>query len=195
MKLLLMMNFILDDVQVYDLFVSHNMQHGTNPALSTIIREHPTLEVHCRTTLSEPVSYYAQRCIEKYNRSILLQCNDDLRDVLSSDNNDYDAARSILNNASTKFHEGKKTSTKKTMPLSSAFSEALGHTVSRRLLGDEISGISLGFDFFDKVSDGAQKGDLIVMSARPGVGKTHTLVNSANAAYDQKKNVLFCALS
>ena len=53
------------------------------------------------------------------------------------------------------------------------------------------TGIPFGFDYLNKVSGGAQGGDFIVISARPGVGKTYIMLHMALTAYDYGKNVLW----
>ena len=44
---------------------------------------------------------------------------------------------------------------------------------------DGITGISTGFAAFDKMTSGMQKGDLLILAARPSMGKTALLLNFA----------------
>lgn len=61
--------------------------------------------------------------------------------------------------------------------------------------GEVITGVSTGFAELDKVTSGWQKSDLIVLAARPGMGKTaFTLALARNAAIDGKKPVAFFSL-
>ena len=54
----------------------------------------------------------------------------------------------------------------------------------------KIRGISTGFVGFDKITNGLQKSDLILLAARPGVGKTSFAMNIAtNAALNSGKKV------
>ena len=58
--------------------------------------------------------------------------------------------------------------------------------------GGQIRGISTGITEFDALTNGLQNSDLILLAARPGVGKTSFAMNIAiNAAVEQKK---ICAI-
>lgn len=58
--------------------------------------------------------------------------------------------------------------------------------------GDEITGVKTGFTFLDKITSGLQKSDLIVIAARPSMGKTALSLNIAQyVAIKQKKPVIF----
>ena len=61
--------------------------------------------------------------------------------------------------------------------------------------GETITGVATGFAELDKLTSGWQKSDLIVLAARPGMGKTaFTLALARNAAVDHKKPVAFFSL-
>jgi replicative DNA helicase len=56
--------------------------------------------------------------------------------------------------------------------------------------GDEVTGIPSGYVDLDKMTSGFQNGDLIIVAARPSVGKTAFALNIAqNVAVRAKKNV------
>lgn len=57
-----------------------------------------------------------------------------------------------------------------------------------------IKGISTGYDNLDLITSGFQKGDLIVLAARPSVGKTAFALNLAWNVCESGKSVLFFAL-
>lgn len=51
--------------------------------------------------------------------------------------------------------------------------------------GAEITGLSTGYTEFDKITQGLQKGDLIILAGRPSMGKTTLALNVAeNAAFN-----------
>ncbi len=52
---------------------------------------------------------------------------------------------------------------------------------------DAFKGISTGFKRFDKITNGLQKGDLIVLAARPGCGKSSLALNMVEYAAKQGK--------
>jgi replicative DNA helicase len=58
-----------------------------------------------------------------------------------------------------------------------------------------ITGVPTGFDALDKLTSGLQKSDLIIMAARPGMGKTSLILAIArNTAVDFKKTVAIFSL-
>lgn len=60
---------------------------------------------------------------------------------------------------------------------------------------DGITGIRTGITELDQLTNGLQKSDLIILAARPGVGKTSfALTIAANAAINYNQNVAFFSL-
>ena len=60
---------------------------------------------------------------------------------------------------------------------------------------DGITGVPTGITELDQLTNGLQNSDLIILAARPGVGKTSfALTIAANAAIDYHKNVAFFSL-
>ncbi|MFQ6861383.1 MAG: replicative DNA helicase [Beduini sp.] len=61
--------------------------------------------------------------------------------------------------------------------------------------GGEISGLKTNYYALDKITSGLQKGDLIILAARPSVGKTAFALNLAtNIAYKSKEPVAVFSL-
>lgn len=59
----------------------------------------------------------------------------------------------------------------------------------------DITGLPTGFDRLDKMTAGLQKGDLIIIAARPSMGKTSLVMNiAAHAAIHEKKVVAVFSL-
>lgn len=54
---------------------------------------------------------------------------------------------------------------------------------------DGISGIDTGFDTLNKISDGFQKGDLIVLGARPSMGKTAFMLNNIIKGFSRDNHI------
>jgi replicative DNA helicase len=60
---------------------------------------------------------------------------------------------------------------------------------------DEPLGIPSGYGDLDKLTGGLQRGDLIIIAARPGVGKTSLMLNMAyNAAHKHRQRVAIFSL-
>jgi len=66
--------------------------------------------------------------------------------------------------------------------LSEAVERALQRVVRAREVGGDLLGISSGFPTLDKVTLGWQEQDLIVIAARPSMGKTAFALDAAKAA-------------
>ncbi|MCY2942012.1 MAG: replicative DNA helicase [Planctomycetota bacterium] len=61
--------------------------------------------------------------------------------------------------------------------------------------GSSISGISSGYPDLDEVTAGFQNSEMIIIAARPSVGKTAFALNLIrNISVDEKATVLFCSL-
>lgn len=61
--------------------------------------------------------------------------------------------------------------------------------------GEVVTGVKTGFAQLDRLTSGWQKSDLIVLAARPGMGKTaFTLALARNAAINDSKGVAFFSL-
>lgn len=61
--------------------------------------------------------------------------------------------------------------------------------------GGQISGVKTNFYQLDKITSGLQKGDLIILAARPSVGKTAFALNLAsNVAYKSKEAIAVFSL-
>ena len=76
--------------------------------------------------------------------------------------------------------------------ISSALNEAMKSIDELAKNGGQIKGISTGITEFDKLTNGLQNSDLILLAARPGVGKSSFAMNIAiNASIFQHKT---CAI-
>lgn len=61
--------------------------------------------------------------------------------------------------------------------------------------GEEVLGIATGFTDFDKLTAGLQPSNLVIVAARPGMGKSTFMTNiAANVAMDQGSTVAFFTL-
>lgn len=80
-------------------------------------------------------------------------------------------------------------------PISSLVSKALNQLQTIKEHKDSVTGVPSGFVSLDRITSGWQKSDLIIVAARPGMGKTAFVLSMArNAAVDFKKPVAFFSL-
>ncbi len=81
------------------------------------------------------------------------------------------------------------------VPLSKAVSEYFARVEYLHDHLDEPQGIPTGFTDLDKMLGGLQRGDLLIVAARPGVGKTSLMLNLAyNAAHRHRQRVAVFSL-
>jgi replicative DNA helicase len=167
-------HFVEDEQRVFDCIMAHFQQFGVLPNMQTI-----TLLVGKTPQKfpDEPVTYWVQQVLERKERRDLLQASEDIKKCLAADN--LEAARGILRKSYINIKSSKES--KKLIPAGMLFKKVI-EIHDRRQRSAELSGISLGFPFLDEITDGAQPGDLIVISGNTGVGKSYLLLKMLLAA-------------
>ncbi len=79
--------------------------------------------------------------------------------------------------------------------MRSIMHEAMVELEARKFQTDGLTGIPTGFTALDRVTSGWQKSDLVIIAARPGMGKTAFVVSAMrNAAVDFNKPVAIFSL-
>ena len=130
------------------------------------------------------VTSYARIVQEKH---LVRQLMNVAKDILEDSGQEGDADL-LLENAEQKIYEirsGRDTSA--LTPLSSSMVETLG--TLQKLSGpdaDKYKGIPTGFRLLDSVLTGMGRGDLIILAARPGMGKTSFALNIATNVAEQQ---------
>ena len=74
-------------------------------------------------------------------------------------------------------------------PLKEVLTAAFKELTKATERGDRITGVSTGFTDFDKRTAGLHKGDLMIVAARPGMGKTSFVLNLAANVASQRRLV------
>jgi len=126
-------------------------------------------------------------------RSLIHVGTDILRDA-------YDQilpADELLHQATGKMLEvADKGITGKVYGMGDVLAEAFDRIDQRHARGaSSISGISTGFSDLDEITAGLQNSEMVIIAARPSVGKTAFALNLVrNIAVDEKTPVLFCSL-
>ena len=138
------------------------------------------IEFHARIILQKNI----QRSLIKISNEIIEDSYDETKDVFD-----------LLDNAESRLYEVTQGNIKK----SSETAQDLVHQAKKKI--EEISnkegmsGIPSGFDKLDKLTSGWQESDLIIIAARPGMGKTAlTLSMARNIAVNQNIPVAFFSL-
>jgi replicative DNA helicase len=80
-------------------------------------------------------------------------------------------------------------------PMSELIQGAIAQIESAKSKGDGVSGIPTGFTQLDKLTSGWQRSDMIIVAARPAMGKTAFVLSMArNIAVEHKKAVAVFSL-
>ncbi len=126
------------------------------------------IETHARIVLQK----FIQRELIRVSGEIIGDAYEDSTDVFDLMDDAEEKIFQITNNfLKTDYRE-----------MSSALAEAINRIDELRTRQEDISGIPSGFPSMDRVTYGWQKTDLIILAARPAVGKTAFALNLARTA-------------
>ncbi|MCL2725841.1 MAG: replicative DNA helicase [Polyangiaceae bacterium] len=123
------------------------------------------------------VGAYGRTIHEKYRiRQLILAC----QKVTAQGYVDYGDPQAFIDGAEQAIYDISRTSSKQSAEklldvMKKAF-KRLSDAVAR---GDRITGIPTGFDRYDRMTAGLHEGDLTIVAARPGMGKTAFVLNVA----------------
>ena len=105
-------------------------------------------------------------------------------------------ADQLLDFAESKIFELGQSEARTTFtPLDHGLHDALDHVEKLMRSSGELTGVPTGYKDLDADTGGLQPGELVVIAARPGMGKTALALNLArNAAVDHRKKVAIFSL-
>ncbi len=127
------------------------------------------------------VAAYGDIIREKWRvRQVILAC----QKVSAQGYGDYGEPQAFIDSAEQAIYNISRTSgrsgVEKLLDVMKKSFKRLNDAVAR---GDRITGVSTGFDRFDRMTAGLHEGDLSIVAARPGMGKTSFVLNlAANVA-------------
>lgn len=139
------------------------------------------------------VGYYAQIVREK---AVLRRLIKTATDIVTHSYNEDDDVATLLENAESEIM---KVSDDRTSggfkPIAEVLNQAMNTVNELAKHGDEITGLATGFHELDKMTTGFHDDELIILAARPGVGKTAFVLNIAeNVATKTNKTVALFSL-
>lgn len=116
-------------------------------------------------------------------------------DILSNAYDDQVSVDELIDKAQSEVYEATRSVEKKSVQtIGSVISQALERIQEMQNI-EGLSGVPSGFPTLDKITNGWQASDLIILAARPSVGKTAFSLNLArNAAVDHNIPVAFFSL-
>ncbi|GGW70747.1 primary replicative DNA helicase [Winogradskyella epiphytica] len=138
------------------------------------------IEFHARIILQK----YIQRSLIKISSEIIEEAYDETKDVFD-----------LLDTAEAKLYEVTQGNVKKSTESAQSLVIQAKKKIEEMSNKEGMSGIPSGFDKLDKLTSGWQPSDLIIVAARPGMGKTAlTLTMARNMAVNSNVPVAFFSL-
>ena len=138
------------------------------------------IEFHSRIILQK----FIQRSLIKISSEIIQEAYDDGTDVFD-----------LLDSAESKLYEVSQGNIKKSSETAQSLVIQAKKKIEEISNKEGLSGIPSGFDRLDKLTSGWQPSDLIIVAARPGMGKTAlTLSMARNIAVNSNIPVAFFSL-
>jgi len=132
--------------------------------------------------------HYAEIVARKYTMRQLIEAAQHISELGFSEEQDLDE---ILDSAEKKMYEVTSApGNQKFTALAHVLDDAFERLDKLHKSGDELRGVPTGFAEFDSKTAGLQKSDLIILAARPSMGKTSLAMDIArNAAIRHDKKV------
>lgn len=138
------------------------------------------IEFHARIILQK----FIQRSLIKISNEIIEDSYDETQDVFD-----------LLDKAEAKLYEVTQGNIKKSSETAQSLVIQAKKKIQEISNKDGLSGITTGFTKLDELTSGWQPSDLIIIAARPGMGKTAlTLTMARNIAVDGNNAVAFFSL-
>lgn len=138
------------------------------------------IEFHARIILQK----YIQRSLIKISNEIIEEAYDETKDVFD-----------LLDNAEAKLYEVTQGNVKKSTETAQSLVIQAKKKIEEISNKEGMSGIPTGFTKLDRLTSGWQPSDLIIIAARPGMGKTAlTLTMARNIAVESNIPVAFFSL-
>ncbi len=93
---------------------------------------------------------------------------------------DYGDAQAFIDGAEQSVYQLARTSESSSVePLLHVMKKSFKQLTEAMQRGDRITGVATGFDRYDRLTAGLHDGDLTIVAARPGMGKTSFVLNLA----------------
>lgn len=146
-----------------------------------------------RVASSSHIQYHARIISEKHIKRELIRVS---TDIIKDSYDETKDVFELLNNAETNlFKIAEANMSKQAATMQNVISEAIDEIEKASKNKDGLSGVPSGFYELDKITAGWQRSDMIVLAARPGMGKTAFVLSMArNTAVDHNKGVAVFSL-
>lgn len=146
-----------------------------------------------RVVSSANIEYHARIILQKYiQRQLIVISSEIIKDAYEDTTDIFD----LLDRAENKLFQISENNLKRSHDqMPDLVSMAIADIEKARNNGATLRGVPSGYTELDRITQGWQKSDLIILAARPSMGKTAFALNLArNAAVDFDKPIAFFSL-
>ncbi len=140
--------------------------------------------------VTQNIEYYANIVrTDYYRRRVILTCQGIIRDAMAYDG----SVEEFVGSFESEFLSISREYDRKGVVLAGDVLDRTIEEIQKRIEnGDKITGVPSGFSELDNLIGGFQPSDLVIIAARPAMGKTAFALNcAANAAHRGKKVLVF----
>ncbi|GGE36143.1 replicative DNA helicase [Psychroflexus planctonicus] len=154
--------------------------------------EYYLIQLTQKISSSAHIEYHSRIILQKYiQRSLIKISNEIIEEAYDEGTDVFD----LLDHAESKLYEVTQGNIKKSSETAQNLVQQALNRIEEISNKEGLSGIPSGFDDLDKLTSGWQPSDLIIVAARPGMGKTAlTLSMARNMAVEHKIPVAFFSL-
>lgn len=147
-----------------------------------------------QTPSAANISHYADLVKEKSTlRRLIEACSNIIERSFGQDFDDMD--RFLNESEASVFQVAEKTRSAGLVPANEIIKASLDKIEQLYNLKTAVTGVPTGFIDFDKMTSGMQPGDLVIIAARPAMGKTAFALNIAqHASLREKRSVALFSL-
>ncbi|HDZ41564.1 MAG TPA: replicative DNA helicase [Bacteroidetes bacterium] len=139
------------------------------------------------------VEFHAKIVAQKFIQRELIRVTSEIQGRAFDDSNDINELLDYSENELFQIAEGNIK--REVSPLNVVLKEAIHEIEEASKREDALIGVPSGFTKLDRLTSGWQKSDLIIVAARPSMGKTAFALSMArNMAVDHKKSVAIFSL-
>lgn len=172
------------EVQAFEFFRNHYRRHGQLPTRDTMLSNGFRLP-----SVGEPSSYFLDQCRNRTKYNALVDLQGRLPALIRGNQTDEALAemREVLSSTNL-------------LDVSSAVVSApdafarIADAFEEEQVRVGLRGVTMGYDYVDNVTDGAQGGDIIILAGRPNEGKSYILLKMALEAWKDGNAVLFASM-
>lgn len=174
---------LFNDSQPIDLLTVSN-ELKINGKLDLIGGDYYLIQLTQKVSSSAHVEYYARAIQENYIKRKLIEISSE---VIQKSYDDTSDVFDLLDFTESKLFEITEGGIKRSYAEASSLVKEAIDKIKVMSTKEGMSGISSGFTEIDKITSGWQESDLIILAARPGMGKTAFILSMAkNMTVDLK---------